>query len=52
METVKKRLEVYSAQTAPLINYYTRQGKLTGVRGEGGVDEVSGRIIKVLQQSR
>lgn len=45
VETVKKRLQVYFAQTAPLIDYYTRAGKLLEVDGEGGVDEVGERIM-------
>ena len=48
VETVKKRLEVYFAQTAPLIAYYNQAGKLLEVDGDGGVDEVSRRIIAVL----
>lgn len=45
VETVKERLKVYFAQTAPLIDYYTRAGKLLEVDGEGGVDEVGERIL-------
>ena len=45
VETVKERLRVYFAQTAPLIDYYTRAGKLLEVDGEGGVDEVGERIL-------
>ncbi|MFH1015643.1 MAG: adenylate kinase [Chloroflexota bacterium] len=52
VETIKNRLEVYSVQTAPLIDYYRKPGKLAEVRGEGGVDLVSERIIEVLQGSR
>ncbi len=48
-ETVKKRLQVYFAQTAPLIDYYTRAGKLIEVDGEGGIDEVGRRIIVALR---
>lgn len=48
--TVRKRLEVYANETAPLINYYTRRGKLVEVVGEGGVAEVSERIIAVLKR--
>ena len=47
-ETVKKRLEVYFSQTAPVIDYYARAGKLLEVDGEGGVDEVSRRIVAAL----
>ena len=48
VETVKKRLEVYFAQTAPLIDYYTRSGKLVELDGEGDVDKVSRRIVAAL----
>ena len=47
-ETVKKRLEVYFAQTAPLIDYYTKADKLLEVNGEGSVNEVGGRIVATL----
>jgi len=49
VETVKERLKVYFAQTAPLIDYYTQSGKLLEVDGGGGVDEVSRRIIVALK---
>ena len=42
--SVKKRLEVYFAETAPLIDYYTRGSKLLEIDGEGGVAEVAKRI--------
>jgi len=44
-ETVKKRLQVYFTETAPLIDYYTRVGGLVEVDGERGIDEVGKRII-------
>jgi adenylate kinase len=48
VETVKKRLEVYFAQTAPLIDYYTKADKLLEVDGEGSVNEVGRRIVATL----
>ena len=50
-ETVKQRLRVYFAETAPLIDYYTQSGKLLEIDGEGGIDEVSGRIVFALRGS-
>jgi len=50
-ETVKKRLQVYFDQTAPLIRYYTQVGKLLEVDGEGEVDEVAKRIIVALGET-
>jgi len=48
VETVKKRLEVYFAQTAPLIDYYTKANKLLEVNGNGSVNEVGKRIANAL----
>lgn len=52
-ETVRKRLEVYHAQTSPLIDYYSRMaqgGEIRYVRiaGTGNVDEISKQLIKQL----
>ncbi|MEQ8745756.1 adenylate kinase [Pyruvatibacter sp.] len=43
-ETLKKRLEVYHAQTAPLIPYYEAQGKLLVVDGMNAIDDVTRAI--------
>ncbi len=47
--TVKKRLEVYFAETAPLIDYYKKAGKLREINGQGGAAEVNRRIIAALK---
>jgi len=47
-ETVKKRLDVYFAETAPLIDHYRRQDKLLEIEGEGSVAEVTQRIVSAL----
>ena len=47
-ETVKKRLDVYHSQTQPLIDYYTKQGKLVEVDGTQSVDAVFDAIVKIL----
>jgi adenylate kinase len=47
-ESIRKRLEVYFAETAPLIDYYVKKGKLLEIDGVGGVDEVSRRIKTAL----
>ena len=48
VETVKKRLEVYFAETSPLIDYYQRAGKLLEINGEGSTAEVNRRIVTAL----
>lgn len=47
-ETIEKRRKVYESETAPLINYYTKQGKLVTVEGVGDVAEISQNIFKAL----
>jgi adenylate kinase len=47
-ETIKNRLKVFHAETAPLVNYYAKNGKLVEVNGTGNMDEIAGRIVKVL----
>jgi adenylate kinase len=49
-ETVTKRLKVYFAETAPLIEYYKQSGKLLEVDGEGEIYLISKRIIIALQR--
>jgi len=46
--TIKERLKVFFAQTAPLIDYYSKTGKLVEVNGEGGMDEIKQRILKAV----
>lgn len=48
-ETVKKRLEVYFAETSPLIDHYRSNGKLLEINGEGSASEVNRRIVAALQ---
>ena len=48
VETIKNRLKVYSSETVPLVNYYTRRGKLVIVAGEGGVDEVAASVLEAV----
>ena len=48
-DTIKKRIGVYFAETAPLIDYYTQTSKLLEVDGEGDVDDVKKRIVKSLK---
>ncbi|MCF0146035.1 MAG: adenylate kinase [Eubacterium sp.] len=47
-ETVSKRLDVYHAQTQPLIEYYTAAGVLKTVDGTRKMDEVFEEIISIL----
>jgi adenylate kinase len=55
-ETVKKRLEVYRAQTRPLVDYYSRWAraeaakapKYRRISGVGSLDEITARALAAL----
>jgi len=51
-ETIRRRLEVYHRQTAPLIDYYDRAGLLRRFDGGRGADEVHARIRATLATLR
>ena len=47
-ESVRKRLQVYNDQTAPVIEYYRQHGELTAIDGVGSLDEVFNRIVEAI----
>ena len=51
-ETVLKRLEVYEEHTKPLIEHYTKLGKLITVDGDRAVEVVFSDIAEALERYR
>ncbi|MDO9459885.1 MAG: adenylate kinase [Alphaproteobacteria bacterium] len=49
-ETLRNRLEIYRAQTAPLLPYYKAQGKLHSINGMQPVDSVAKQIGALLDE--
>ncbi len=47
-DVIRRRLEVYADQTAPLIDTYSQRGILVKVDGMGLIDEVSERLLAVV----
>jgi adenylate kinase len=45
---IRKRIAEYESKTAPLKDYYTAQGKYTGINGVGGIDEITDRLVKAI----
>jgi adenylate kinase len=48
-ETIRNRMEVYKAETEPLIDYYQQRGKVKTIDGIGTPEEVAARIRAALQ---
>lgn len=50
-ESIKKRLQVYQEQTAPLISFYEgRKGVVRRIMGMGSVDEIQQRMREAVRQ--
>ena len=47
-DVIRRRLEVYEEQTAPLINIYAARDLVVTIDGLGDVNEVTGRILAAL----
>lgn len=48
VETVEKRIEVYTKQTQPLIDYYDKKGLLLNIDGTKSIEEVFNDIVASL----
>ncbi|MCJ7833043.1 MAG: adenylate kinase [Deltaproteobacteria bacterium] len=47
-DTVRNRLEVYDSQTFPLIQFYKEKDLVRSIDGQGGIQQIFDRIVKVL----
>lgn len=47
-ETIKKRLDVYGQQTAPLIEWYTSAGLRHKVQGYGSLEEINASLSAII----
>jgi adenylate kinase len=46
-ETIRARQQLYWHETAPLIDYYDREGLLTEVPGSGSLDDITRQILEI-----
>ena len=51
-ETIRRRLQVYAEQTAPLVEYYCADELLLRIDALGPVDEVTERAIAALREAQ
>ncbi len=49
-ETIRKRLDVYASQTAPLIEWYENEGKRNAVKGHGALEEINAALCAVIDR--
>jgi adenylate kinase len=48
-ETILKRLDVYQESTAPLKEFYKKQGNLKTVTARGSAEEIFSRVCEMVQ---
>ncbi len=48
-ETIRRRLEVYDEQTAPLVSFYDNEGLLVPIKATGPVEDVTARAMEALR---
>jgi len=50
VETVTRRIQVYSEQTAPLIKHYRETGKLIEIDGAQPIEQVTAALVKAISK--
>lgn len=51
-EAIRRRLEIYESQTAPLIEFYMRRDRLAPIDGLGSPDDVFHRVVSAIERRR
>jgi adenylate kinase len=51
VEVVRQRLDVYHAETKPLIRYYRERGAYVEINGEGSVDDIYASLREVVRKN-
>lgn len=46
LETIKKRLDTYNNETAPVIDFYKAESKLANIKGVGSIDDIFAALCK------
>lgn len=48
LETIEKRIKVYENQTAPVIDFYKKEGTYHPIKGTGEIDAIFNRIAEAI----
>jgi len=48
-ETIQKRIQVYHTKTAPVLDYYKKEGLATEIKGTGSLQEIFNRITAAIE---
>lgn len=48
-DLIRKRVQEYTEKTAPVADFYTNQGKFTGINGVGEIEAIFGQIVSIIE---
>jgi len=48
-ETIQKRIQVHHAKTAPVLDFYKKEGLATEIKGSGSLQEIFSRITAAIE---
>jgi len=51
-ETIQKRIQVYHTKTAPVLDFYKKEGLATEIKGTGSLQEIFNRITAAIELVR
>lgn len=51
-ETIKNRMAVYNSSTAPILDYYRKQGKLVSFDGDKETDVLFAEFVKYINENK
>lgn len=51
-ETIKNRMQIYAEKTAPIVDYYAKQGKLETLSGDEETEELLKVVAKILNDGQ
>jgi adenylate kinase len=49
-DVIKRRLEVYAEQTAPIISFYRNEGLLISISAVGNIEDITANAISALSR--
>ena len=48
--TIENRIHIYNEKTAPIIDYYYKQGKHRSIKGIGSIEEIANDLKRTVEE--
>jgi adenylate kinase len=50
-ELIRKRVQEYTEKTAPVADFYAKQGKFTAINGVGEIEHIFAQIVSIIEKN-